>query len=308
MDEKLIAPCGMNCSLCIAYQFKENDINRRGFHKKYCPGCFLRGDNCTHMGDSCELLAKGSIRFCFECKNFPCKRLKALDKRYRTKYHMSMIENLNYIKEFGMEEFLKKERDKWRCTECGATICCHNGLCLNCNIDTLLMNRKYRWEMDNKKPKTEDMRSIKTQLLRNPDIEPTSDAIAKALGDSNKAYVKFINGLASHDIHLEWRYYNDGKAWLAKGLFKWTGVRGGQNEKTVFWLSIWDGFFKVTIYVPEKARADVLSLPLDNEVKRMIAASQQMGKLQYFPIVFDLRSDEMFKAVFLLADFRKSIK
>jgi hypothetical protein len=64
----------------------------------------------------------------------------------------------------------------------------------------------------------------------------------------------------------------------------------------------------VTIYVPEKARADVLNLPLDNEVKLKIAASQHMGKLKYFPIVFDLCSDEMFEPVILLADFRKSIK
>jgi len=152
------------------------------------------------------------------------------------------------------------------------------------------------------------MKINKEQLLRNPDIEPSSDVIAKALGEANDAYVKFIKELASHDIHLEWRYYNDGKAWLAKGLYKWIGVRGGQNETTVFWLSIWDSFFKVTIYVPEKARADVLSLPLDNEVKRKIAASQQMGKLKYFPIIFDLCSDEMFEVVFLLADFMKSIK
>ncbi len=152
------------------------------------------------------------------------------------------------------------------------------------------------------------MKINKEQLLRNPDIEPSSDVIAKALGEANDAYVKFIKELASHDIHLEWRYYNDGKAWLAKGLYKWIGVRGGQNETTVFWLSIWDSFFKVTIYVPEKDRADVLSLPLDNEVKLMISGSQQMGKLKYFPIVFDLCSDEMFETIFLLADFRKSIK
>ena len=152
------------------------------------------------------------------------------------------------------------------------------------------------------------MKTNKEQMLRNPDIQASSDVIAKALGESNNAYIKFINELASHDIHLKWRYYNDGKAWLAKGLFKWTGVRGGQNETTVFWLSIWDGFFKVTIYVPEKNRTDVLSLPLDNEVKLMIADSQQMGKLKYFPVVFDLCSDEMFEAIFLLVDFRKRIK
>ena len=64
----------------------------------------------------------------------------------------------------------------------------------------------------------------------------------------------------------------------------------------------------MTIYVPEKARADVLSLMLDNEVKLMIEGTQQMGKLKYFPIVFDLCSDEMFEVVFLLADYRKSIK
>lgn len=108
MKADLIAPCGMNCNLCIAYQFKENDINKQGFNKTYCAGCIPRGKNCTHMADKCELLGKGKLRFCFECNNFPCKRLKALDKRYRTKYHMSMIDNLNFIKENGLEAFLAK--------------------------------------------------------------------------------------------------------------------------------------------------------------------------------------------------------
>ena len=33
------------------------------------------------------------------------------DKRYRTKYHMSMIENLESIKEQGMEQFLIQEEE-----------------------------------------------------------------------------------------------------------------------------------------------------------------------------------------------------
>ena len=152
------------------------------------------------------------------------------------------------------------------------------------------------------------METTKQQLLRNPDTEPSNEIIAKALGETNNAYIKFINELVSHDIQLEWRYYNDGKAWLAKGLCKCLNVRGGQKEKTVFWLSIWDGFFKVTIYIPEKSRGDIINLPLDVEVKRMIVDSKQMGKLKYFPVVFDLYSDDMFEAVFTLADFRKSIK
>ncbi|HOK48791.1 MAG TPA: DUF3788 family protein [Sedimentibacter sp.] len=146
------------------------------------------------------------------------------------------------------------------------------------------------------------------QLLRDPDVPPSSDVIEKALGEANNAYIKFVNELAFHDIQLIWDYYKDGKAWMAKGLYMWTGIRGGQKEITVFWLSIWDVFFKVTIYIPEKARADVYSLPLDDEIKQMIRDSEQMGKLKFFPLVFDLYSDEMFGAVFSLIDFRKSIK
>ncbi|NLK72072.1 MAG: DUF3788 family protein [Clostridiales bacterium] len=156
--------------------------------------------------------------------------------------------------------------------------------------------------MKNKKSET------KEQLLRNPDIQPISDVIAKALVEANNTYMKFISELTNHGIQLDWRYYTDGKAWLAKGLYKWTGIRGGQNEATVFWLSIWNGFFKVTIYFPEKARVDVLSLPINDEVKLMIENSGQMGKLKFFPVVFDLYSDEMFEAVFSLIDFRKSIR
>lgn len=145
MDEELIAPCGMNCKLCIAYQFMEKDLNKEGFHKKYCPGCIPRGDHCTHMGDRCELLGRGKIRFCYECQEFPCKRLKSLDKRYRTKYHMSMIGNLIFIGSHGLEKFLQKEKEKWKCPQCGAVICCHNGLCLNCELEIFLHNKKYRW-------------------------------------------------------------------------------------------------------------------------------------------------------------------
>ena len=145
------------------------------------------------------------------------------------------------------------------------------------------------------------------QLLRNPGIEPTGGVIAVGLGAANTAYLKFTEGLSSHDIRVEWRYYTDGNAWLGKGIYRWTGARGGQKEITAFWLSIWAGFFRVTIYVPEKARMDALNLPLDSEVRKMVEGSKQMGKLKFFPLVFDLRSDELFDMIYILIDFRKTI-
>ena len=146
------------------------------------------------------------------------------------------------------------------------------------------------------------------QWLRNPDVPPTNENIAQGLGTANNAYVKFISTLKSHGIQIEWRYYTDGNAWLGKGLYQRTGVRGGTTEITAFWLSIWDGFFRVTIFVPEKVRADALSLPLDDETRQMIVDSKQMGKLKFFPLVFNLHSDVLFDAVFALIDFRKMIK
>jgi len=146
------------------------------------------------------------------------------------------------------------------------------------------------------------------QLLRDPSIEPTSEIIAKGLGEANDAYVKFIKELEDYDIQVEWRYYNDGKAWLGKGLYKWTTIRGTQKEMTVFWMSIWDNFFKLTLFIPEKARADALKLSLKGKTKTMIENAQQMGKLKFFPLVFDLRSDKKFSDLYTLANFRKSIK
>lgn len=145
MEEKLIAYCGMNCGLCISYLGMKIDLNKHGFNRTYCPGCVPRGKNCLFMKDKCNLLGEGLVRFCFECKDYPCKRLKALDKRYRTKHHMSMLENLQYIKEHGMEKFLEREELKWRCPQCGGMICCHNGLCLNCDLEKLQRNKKYCW-------------------------------------------------------------------------------------------------------------------------------------------------------------------
>ena len=148
----------------------------------------------------------------------------------------------------------------------------------------------------------------KQQLLRDPDVEPTSEVIAEGLGAANKAYIKFIDGLENLDVCTEWRYYNDGKAWLGKGLYKWITSRGTEKEMTAFWLSIWDGFFRVSIFIPEKARTNALALSLSGEVKKMIKNSKQMGKLKFFPLVFDLCSDELFKDIYTLIDFRKTIK
>jgi hypothetical protein len=137
MEAILVAPCGMNCGICSAYLAGKYDLKKQGVNKGYCAGCRPRGKNCALLKRSCELLVKGKIQFCYECADSPCKRLKGLDRRYRKNYHMSMIENLDFIKEQGMTKFLKKETEKWKCLECGGTICCHDGICYSCGVAKL---------------------------------------------------------------------------------------------------------------------------------------------------------------------------
>jgi hypothetical protein len=72
----------------------------------------------------------------------PCERLKHLDKRYRTRYHMSMLDNLDFIKKKGITKFLKKEEKKWKCPKCNGIISCHNGLCYDCKSNKLIKKNK----------------------------------------------------------------------------------------------------------------------------------------------------------------------
>jgi hypothetical protein len=146
MQERLVAACGMNCAVCASYLAMKNDLKKKGFGKTYCAGCLPRGKVCYYKR-KCDPLAKG--RFCYECDDFPCHLLKTLDKRYRTFYHMSMIENLEFIRDHGIGEFLEKEATKWRCPEFGGVISCHNGLCYSCGLNKLRQRKhRYRWDED----------------------------------------------------------------------------------------------------------------------------------------------------------------
>ena len=127
IDTKMIATCGMNCAVCIGHLRERNKCagcNGDDNHKlKHCVICRIK---------NCEMLIDAPSHFCFECEKFPCARLKQLDKRYRTKYGMSMIENLENIKNFGLKKFITEERIRWTCSECGGIICVHRGYCYQC--------------------------------------------------------------------------------------------------------------------------------------------------------------------------------
>jgi len=117
----LIAPCGMDCAICMAYLREKN----------HCGGCYAPDrkchKNCTISG--CDQV-RG--RYHHDCAEFPCKSLRQLDMRYRKNYGMSMIENLEAIGQHGIRKFIKSEKERWTCSKCGGVICVHRGFCSTC--------------------------------------------------------------------------------------------------------------------------------------------------------------------------------
>ncbi len=109
MKSNLIAPCGMNCNLCNAFLREKNR----------CNGCRESDENKSISVQkciikNCQILQQNQWKYCStQCEKFPCIRLKNLDKRYRTKYQMSMLENLQFIEEFGIRKFTEHEKERW---------------------------------------------------------------------------------------------------------------------------------------------------------------------------------------------------
>jgi hypothetical protein len=129
MDPLIIAPCGINCSLCRAYIRDRHPCSGcRGSDSYKATACL----NCVIR--NCAALADGDYQFCYSCSHYPCPTLKHLDTRYRTRYGLSVMANLDRIREVGVELFLSEEATTWTCSECSSRLCMHKPQCITCGF------------------------------------------------------------------------------------------------------------------------------------------------------------------------------
>jgi len=147
------------------------------------------------------------------------------------------------------------------------------------------------------------------QLLRDANIKPNAKVIASCLKEADNTYKNFIIKLNENNVSLmPWRYYNDGKAWLSKGEYKWLTTRGTQKVKTIFWLSIWERFFKISFFFSYNMKEELLKLPISKETKKLIKEANPMGKtMRFMPIVFDVNNDQQLDDILALANLKKDI-
>jgi len=140
---------------------------------------------------------------------------------------------------------------------------------------------------------------METPSLKNPDIFPTSEVLKNALEVSYPAFEKLMEIIASESYGLvpQWNYYKDGKAWLCKVTFK---------KKTVFWLSVWDGFFRTGFYFTEKNSAGITGLEIAESIKENFSRNKHIGKL--IPLGIQINSKDQIADILKIIEYKKSLK
>lgn len=126
-----IAPCGLNCIACYAHVRA----------KKQCPGCGVEGPNkptyCQRCGIRLCAELQG-VNFCVECVEFPCQRMKRLNKRYTQRYGIDLIADARRMQSVGMAQFLLDERRRWTCPNCGGILSLHTKICSECGKERIV--------------------------------------------------------------------------------------------------------------------------------------------------------------------------
>jgi hypothetical protein len=132
-------------------------------------------------------------------------------------------------------------------------------------------------------------------VLKDPAFYSDKPVLQKALAGSYPAYEELIKLITENEYGLvpEWKYYNDGKAWLCKVVHK---------KKTIFWLSVWEGYFKAGFYFTEKSGAAILSLDIDPEIKRNFTNAKPIGRL--IPLALIIKESNQLKDLLIVVTYK----
>lgn len=125
IPEIMLAPCGMNCYVCYMH-LKKN---------KPCLGCHGRDDSKPNHCRECKIkdcAVSHGVDFCFDCPSFPCVIIKRLDRSYRQRYQVSLIDGAVLLKSIGAKQYLLNEKAKWSCADCGGVVSLHDRVCSEC--------------------------------------------------------------------------------------------------------------------------------------------------------------------------------
>ena len=131
-------------------------------------------------------------------------------------------------------------------------------------------------------------------LLNKPEIFPTNEVLKDVLGESYAVFEEFSALLTNEGLVSDWKYYNDSKAWLCKV---------SNKNKTVFWLSVWNGYFKTSFFFMERHLEGIMALEIDDT---HFTIEKEWGKM--IPLLFSISKSEQLPDLLKMIEFKKKAK
>ena len=121
--------------------------------------------------------------------------------------------------------------------------------------------------------------------LNDKDEFPDDKVLSRCLGKVKPVWDSFHALLAESypSFSAEWRYYRDGNNWLCKVTKK--------KKKTVCWVSVWMGAFKVTFYFPDRAEDPIVTSKLKKEYIEQFLHGRRYGKIRGVTVTAKKSSD-----------------
>lgn len=129
------AYCGLYCGACcsmITHEKSQGDASAMAMEtdpkELPCTGC-----DATYQ-QNCEFIVCNKAHgteSCAFCPEFPCAMIvKFKDDEWE--HHQVVLDNLNRIKEIGIEGWLKEQQEYWQCPKCGKRTQWYQKQCNHC--------------------------------------------------------------------------------------------------------------------------------------------------------------------------------
>jgi len=140
---------------------------------------------------------------------------------------------------------------------------------------------------------------MEVQLLREQEIFPSREVLQDILGKVYDVWAELETIVMQGELALtlEWNYYRDAKSWLCKVCNK---------KKTVFWLSVWEGFFKAGFTFTEKHLKGIADLDISEQIKEDFYRAKPFGKL--LPMGINIDRQEQLVDLLKIVKFKKEAK
>jgi hypothetical protein len=121
-------------------------------------------------------------------------------------------------------------------------------------------------------------------LLTDKQIYPSDEIIFSVIGEKQIFWRELMHYMSGNykESSGQWNYYNDGKRWLYKMVYK---------KKTIFWIGILEETFRVTFWFSDKAEPLIAESDLPEIVKEQFRLSKKYGSIRAVTVKINIEAD-----------------